>query len=72
MKLKLYGAMLSPFVRKVRIMLALKKVDYDIDIKVSPLLGKLHDLPPTLVQVGSASLSVTSFARPSGQVTQDR
>ena len=30
MKLKLYGAMLSPFVRKVRVMLALKKINYDI------------------------------------------
>ncbi len=37
MKLKLYGAMLSPFVRKVRVMLALKKIDYDIDAQVSPL-----------------------------------
>ena len=36
MKLKLYGAMLSPFVRKVRVMLALK-IDYDIDVQVSPL-----------------------------------
>ena len=33
MKLKLYGAMLSPFVRKVRIMLALKKVGYDTQIE---------------------------------------
>ena len=49
MKLKLYGAMLSPFVRKVRVMLALKKIDYDIDVQVSPLsvpegYEKIHPL----------------------------
>lgn len=56
MKLKLYGAMLSPFVRKVRVMLALKKIDYDIDVQVSPLsvpegYEKIHPLKkiPALV-----------------------
>ena len=48
--------MLSPFVRKVRVMLALKKIDYDIDVQVSPLsvpeemshntnIGNRHPIP---------------------------
>lgn len=56
MKFKLYGAMLSPFVRKVRMILALKNIDYEIDTNVSPLgvpegYEKIHPLKkiPALV-----------------------
>ena len=74
MKLKLYWAMLSPFVRKVRIMLALKKVDYDIDIKVSPLgvpegYEKIHPLkkiPALVIDDGDRELALADSSAIAG------
>ncbi|MGC6511164.1 MAG: glutathione S-transferase family protein [Parvibaculales bacterium] len=49
MKLKLYGAPLSPYVRKVRMLLGKKGIAYDYDPRVSPLAmpedyEKIHPL----------------------------
>lgn len=49
MHLKLYGAPLSPFVRKVRIVMAEKKLDHESDMRVAPLsvpegYEKIHPL----------------------------
>ena len=74
MKFKLYGAMLSPFVRKVRIMLALKKIDYDIDVQVSPLsvpegYEKIHPLkkiPALVIDDGDREIALADSSAIAG------
>ena len=83
MKLKLYGAMLSPFVRKVRMILALKNIDYEIDTNVSPLgvpegYEKIHPLKkiPALVieddgrelALADSSAIAAFIEKPSGEI----
>lgn len=66
MKLKLYGAPLSPFVRKVRIILGKKGVEYDFDPRVSPLAmpedyEKIHPLkriPALVISDGDSEINL--------------